>query len=175
MQSTYQDLLDRRSCRKFTADPVPKDLIEKVIQAGLYAPSGMGRQDAIVLAVTNRELRDRLAATNAAVMGAPAGTDPFYGAPVVLVVLARKDCPTHLYDGAAMIANMLNAAYALGLGSCWIHRAKEEFEQPEWRQLLADLGATGDYEGIGHCILGYPAADPAPAAPRKETRVFWAE
>ncbi len=175
MQSTYQDLLARRSCRKFTADPVPKDLIEKVIEAGIYAPSGMGAQDVIIVAVTNRELRDRLSTANAAVMGRPAGTDPFYGAPVVLVVLARKDWPTHVYDGSAAIGNMLNAAYALGLGSCWIHRAKEEFDQPEWKQLLADLGVEGDYEGIGHCILGYPAADPAPAAPRKDDRVFWAE
>jgi nitroreductase len=175
MQETIQDLMTRRSCRKFKANAVPRDLIEQVIQAGIYAPSGMGKQDTIVVAVTNKELRDRLATANAAVAGMPAGTDPFYGAPVVLVVLAKKNCSTHVYDGSGTLCNMLNAAHALGLGSCWIHRAKEEFEQPEFRHLLADLGVEGEYEGIGHCVLGYPAGSAAPAAPRKDGRVFWVE
>lgn len=175
MKETINDLTTRRSCRAFKADPVPRELVEEVIQAGLYAPSGMGAQEAIVVAVTNGELRDRLSAANAAVAGMPAGTDPFYGAPVALVVLARRDCPTHVYDGALTMGNMLNAAHALGLGCIWVHRAKEEFDQPEWRQVLADLGVEGDYEGIGHCLLGYAAADPTPAAPRRDGRVFWAE
>lgn len=175
MEETVRDLVSRRSCRKFKADPVPKDLIDQIIQAGLYAPTGMGRQDTAIVAVTNEDLRDRLSAANAAIMGAPADTDPFYGAPVVLVVLAKRDFPTYVYDGALAMGNMLNAAHALGLGSCWIHRAKEEFDQPEFRQVLADLGMEGNYEGIGHCVLGYAAAEPAEAALRKPGRVFWAE
>ena len=100
--------------------------------------------------------------------------DPFYGAPVVLVVLAPREVGTYVYDGSLVMGNMMLAAHALGLGSCWIHRAKEVFDQPEFKQLLADLGVEGDYEGIGNCILGWPAQDPEPK-PRREGRVFWAE
>ena len=91
-------------------------------------------------------LRDRLSAMNARIMSAPEGTDPFYGAPVVLVVLADRSVPTHVYDGSLVMGNLMLAAHELGLGSCWIHRAREEFDTPEGRQILADLGVEGDYE-----------------------------
>jgi nitroreductase len=174
MDEVIQNMMERRSNRAYKAKPVPRELVEKVIEAGLWAPSGMGRQSPIVVAVTKKELRDRLADANRRIMGAPEGTDPFYGAPVVLVVLADRARPTHVYDGSLTIGNMLNAAHSLGLGSCWIHRAKEEFDEPEFKSLLAELGVTGDYEGIGHVILGYAADEPkAPA--RRPNRVFWAE
>lgn len=174
--STGKDALtvmkERRSIRKYKPEHVAKEVLEQIIEAGLYAPSGMGRQGTIILAVTNKELRDRLSKMNAAVMGTDA--DPFYGAPDVLVVLADKNVPTHLYDGALTMGNLMNAAYELGIGSCWIHRAKEVFDSEEGKQILKELGVTGDYEGIGHCILGY--ADMEPKTPeRKENRVFYAE
>ena len=127
----------------------------------------------ITLAVTNKELRDRLSRMNAAIMGAD--IDPFYGAPVVLVVLANKKCGTYVYDGSLVMGNLMLAAHELGIASCWIHRAKEEFESPEGKQILKDLGITGDYEGIGHCILGYADGEEPKAAPRKENYVIFAE
>ena len=131
----------------------------------------MGRQSPIIIAVTNREMRDRLSAMNAAVMGSQ--NDPFYGAPVVLVVLADKSVGPYLYDGSLVLGNLMLAAHAEGLGSCWIHRAKEEFESAEGKQILRDLGIEGEYEGIGHCILGYPAAPAAEPKPRKENYVYY--
>lgn len=173
MNEVIEAMRDRRSVRAYT-DEVPSDgLIERVVDAGLWAASGRGRQAPIVLAVTDRALRDRLSAMNARIMGAPEGTDPFYGAPVVLVVLADRSVPTHVYDGALVMGNLMLAAHELGLGSCWIHRAREEFDSPEGRQILAELGVEGDYEGIGHCVLGYAAEVPEPK-PRREGRLVWA-
>ena len=173
MNEVIEAMRDRRSVRAYT-DEVPSDeLIERVVDAGLWAASGRGRQSPIVLAVTDRALRDRLSAMNARIMGAPEGTDPFYGAPVVLVVLADRSVPTHVYDGSLVMGNLMLAAHELGLGSCWIHRAREEFDSPEGRQILAELGVEGDYEGIGHCVLGYAAEVPEPK-PRREGRLVWA-
>ncbi len=155
----------RRSIRKFKPDLPPRELIDQIAAAGTYAPTGMGRQSPIILAVTNKEMRDRLSRWNAEIMGTD--TDPFYGAPAVLVVLADRSVPTHVYDGSLVMGNLLLAAHALGLGSCWIHRAKEEFDRPQGKELLKSLGIEGDYEGIGHCILGYVDGDVPPAKERK--------
>lgn len=174
MNEILKAMHDRRSTRKFKPDAVPRELIEQVVDAGIWAPSGMNRQSTIVVAVTNKELRDRLSEANRAIGGWPEGFDPFYGAPVVLIVLARKDVPTHVYDGALAMGNMLLAAHTLGLGSCWIHRAKEEFESDEFKALLTELGVEGDYEGIGHCILGYIEQE-TPAQPRNDARTLWVE
>lgn len=174
MNEVIEAMRKRRSVRAYT-DEVPSDeLVERVVDAGLWAASGRGRQSPIVLAVTDRALRDRLSAMNARIMGAPKGTDPFYGAPVVLVVLADRSVPTHVYDGSLVMGNLMLAAHALGLGSCWIHRAREEFDTPEGKDILAELGVEGDYEGIGHCILGFAAEVPEPK-PRREGRVFYAK
>ncbi len=163
----------RRSCRSFKSDMVPKDIIEKIAEAGTYAATGMGKQSPIIVAVTNKELRDRLSKMNAAVMGSD--RDPFYGAPVVLIVLADRSMPTHVYDGSLVMGNLMLAAHELGVSSCWIHRAKEEFESDEGKEILRSLGIEGDYEGIGHCVLGYAAEEPKEAAPRKEGYVIFAE
>lgn len=171
MNDIIKAMCDRRSVRAYRQDEVPRELIEQVIEAGLWAASGMGRQSPIILAITDRALRDTLAAANAKVMGAD--TDPFYGAPVVLVVLAPRDVPTHVYDGSLVMGNLMLAASTVGLGSCWIHRAKETFELPEFKQVLSELGVDGDYEGIGNCILGWPAEEPEPK-PRRDGRVVWA-
>lgn len=173
MNEILNALKERRSCRKFKPDMVPKALIDQVIEAGLYAPSGRNGQDAIIIAVTDKEVRDRLSAANAKIAGMPEGADPFYGAPVVLIVLAEKNWPTYLYDGSLVMGNLMLAADALGLGSCWIHRAKQEFETEEYQKLLTDLGVLGEYEGIGHCILGYPDMEKPAAPARKEGRVFY--
>ena len=163
----------RRSVRAYT-DEVPSDeLISQVIEGGLWAASGHGRQATIVVAVTNPELRDRLSAMNARIMGTD--SDPFYGAPVVLVVLAPTDVPTSVYDGSLVMGNLMLTAHALGLASCWIHRAKEEFASDEGKAILAELGITGEWEGVGHCILGYAAEAPAAAPARREGRVVWAK
>lgn len=163
----------RRSVRGFKPDAIPSDeLIAEVAKAGTYAPTGMGAQSPIIVAVTNKEVRDRLSKLNAEVMGT--ASDPFYGAPVVLVVLANRSRPTHVYDGTLVMGNMMNAAHALGLGSCWIHRAREVFDSDEGKALLRQWGIEGDYEGIGHCVIGYPAeGQPKAAKPRKPDYVRW--
>ena len=153
MSDIIQGMLDRRSIRAYTDEVPSRELIDQVVEAGLWAASGMNR---IIVAVTNRELRNRLSAMNAEVIG-DSSRDPFYGAPVVLVVLAPRGERNRVYDGSLVMGNLMLAAHALGLGSCWIHRAREEFDTPEGKAILAELGIEGDYEGIGHCILGYPA------------------
>jgi nitroreductase len=175
MNNTGRTMEKRRSIRKFKPDLPDKEDIRLIVEAGLYAPSGMNRQATVTLAITNKEKRDALAEANRKIGGWPEGFDPFYGAPVILLVLADKSCPTGIYDGSLVMGNMMNAAYSLGLGSIWIHRAKEEFELPEYKQLLKDLGIEGEWEGIGHCAVGFAeGASPAPA-PRRDGRAFWIE
>lgn len=152
-QEALEVLKTRRSIRAYQDKMPDRELIEKVLEAGTYAPTGIGDQSPIIVAVTNKQVRDRLSQLNAQVLGVH--SDPFYGAPVVLVVLADKNHPTHLYDGALVMGNLMNAAHAVGLGSCWIHRAKEVFEMAEGKTMLKEWGIEGEYEGIGHCILGY--------------------
>lgn len=170
MESTINDILTRRSVKKYKSAPVPQEIIDKIINAGLYAANGMGAQSPIIIQVTNKEMRDKLSKMNADIMGA--NTDPFYGAPAVLIVLADKNRPTAVYDGSLVMGNLMLAAHALGIGSCWIHRAKEEFESEEGKEILKSLGIEGEYVGIGHCILGYADGEPKPAAERKPGRVF---
>ena len=133
MNDVIKVLKERRSVRKFKRDMPPQDLVDEVIEAGLYAPSGKGQQSAIVIAVTNRDVRVRLRKDNVKIGGWQDDFDPFYGAPVILIVLGKKDWPTHVYDGSLVMGNLMNAAQAVGLGSIWIHRAKEEFEMPEYK------------------------------------------
>jgi nitroreductase len=128
MNDTLKVLETRRSCRNFKPDMIPEETLEQIVRAGTYAPTGMGKQSPIILAVTNKELRDQFSEENRKIMGAPVGMDPFYGAPVILVVLANKAVPTHVYDGSLVMGNLMNAAESLGVASIWIHRAKEEFE-----------------------------------------------
>lgn len=173
MNEVIKAMLERRSVRKYKPDMIPSDLMEQIIQAGLFAANGRGKQSPVIVAVTKKEVRDKLSKMNCKIGGWDSGFDPFYGAQVVLVVLAPKDCPTYIYDGSLVIGNMMLAAYTLGVGSCWIHRAKEEFESPEWKEVLKSLGISGDYEGIGHCILGYANESIGKPTPRKENRVYY--
>ena len=167
------NLLTRRSIRSYRPDMLPREVIEKIAEAGTYAPTGMNRQTPIIVAVTNKELRDRMSRLNAAVLNMD--SDPFYGAPVVLVVLAERSAPNHVYDGSLVMANLMLAAHAMGVGSCWINRAREVFDTDEGKAILRDLGIEGDYEGVGNCILGYTEGEEPQAKPRKENWVYWAE
>ena len=171
MNEVLKNIQTRRSIRSYKPDPVPADIIEQIVTAGTYAASGMNRQSPIIVAITDKAMVEKLAKANAAVMNRD--TDPFYGAPAVLVVLADKSVGTCVYDGSLVMGNLMLAAHSLGVGSRWIHRAKEVFELPEWKEWLKSIGVEGEYEGIGNCILGYPA-DEVPEAPeRRPNRVFY--
>ena len=170
MAETLTTLKTRRSCRAYKPELIEQEKLNAIIEAGTYAATGMGRQSPIIIAVTSKEVRDKLSKMNAAVMGVD--FDPFYGAPELLIVLADKSMPTYIYDGSLVMGNMMNAAADLGVASCWIHRAKEEFESEEGKAMLKGLGITGDYEGIGHLILGYAAKPAADPAPRKADYVY---
>ena len=171
MNDTLKVLETRRSCRNFKPDMISEEQLQEILTAGTYAATGMGKQSPIIVAVTNKELRDKLSAMNAKIMGV--NSDPFYGAPVVLIVLADKSRPTYLYDGSLVMGNLMLEAEAQGVGSCWIHRAKEEFESEEGKEILKSLGIEGDYEGIGHCVLGYADGPEPKAAPRKDSYVYY--
>lgn len=173
MAETLKVLETRRSCRAYKPELIEEEKLQAIIKAGTYAATGMGKQSPIIIAVTNKELRDRLSAMNAKIMGQGEGFDPFYGAPELLIVLANKDVPTYIYDGSLVMGNLMNAAAALDVDSCWIHRAKEEFQSPEGKEILKSLGIEGNYEGIGHLILGYASAALKDAAPRKGDYVYY--
>jgi nitroreductase len=174
MNDTIRDIITRRSVKKYLDKDVPTELIEEVVTAGTYAPTGMNRQSPKIIVVTNRELRDKLSRINASILGIDG--DPFYGAPIVLAVLAKKDVNTRVYDGSLVMENLMIAANSLGLGSCWIHRAKETFELNEGKSILNDLGINDEYEGIGFCILGYAAPDALkPQCARKSDYIVWAK
>ena len=174
MNETLKVLESRRSCRKFKDDMISEADLNAIIKAGTYAPTGMNTQSPIIIAVTNKELRDKISEENRKIGGWKEGFDPFYGAPVILIVLADKAVSAnYIYDGSLVMGNLMNAAEALGLGSIWIHRAKQEFESDFGKQILKDLGITGDFEGIGHVALGYKAEGGVKdAAPRKENYVY---
>ena len=170
MAETLSVLKSRRSVRAYKPELIEEEKLNAIIEAGTYAATGMGKQPPIIIAVTDKEVRDELSKINAKIMGVD--FDPFYGAPEVLVVLANKEEPTYVYDGSLVMGNLMNAAADLGVASCWVHRAKETFETDYGKALLAKLGIEGDYEGIGNLILGYAAAEVSEAAPRKENYVY---
>ena len=171
MNDIIKAIIERRSCKNYKPDAVPQEIIEQIIEAGLFAASGQGKQTPIVLAVSDKETRDKIAEINSKYHPLhPA--DPFYGAPVVLVVLAPKDAGTGVCDGSLVIGNMMLAAHSLEMGSCWIHRAKETFADEEGKEILKKAGLEGEYVGIGNCIIGYSAVPNPPVIPRKENRVY---
>ena len=160
-----ETLYTRRSIKGFTDQMPSQTDIDKITKASTTAPTGMGMQSPLIIVVKNKALRDELSKMNAEILGTTA--DPFYNAPVIIVVLADKSRGTYLNDGSLVMGNMLNAAHAVGLGACWIHRAKQVFESQRGKELLKEWGIEGDYEGIGHIALGYAAVEPKPAKPRK--------
>ncbi|MCF0258392.1 MAG: nitroreductase [Erysipelotrichaceae bacterium] len=165
----YENILSRRSVKGYLDKEVPVEMMEKIVEAGQAAPSGMNKQPTAFIAVQNKELRDELSRMNAAVLAGnnPAyNADPFYGAPAVIAVLANPERPTYLYDGSLAMENLLLAAHSMGLGACWIHRCKEVFETEEGKEILRKLEIPETYEGIGFAIVGYPAREPVPASAR---------
>ena len=175
MSELTKIIKERRSIRKFKSDTVSKELINEIIEAGIYAASGRGKQSSVVIAVTNKELRDRIVAENCKIGGWEEGFDPFYGAPVILIVIADRSVPTAVYDGSLTLGNMMLKAHELGLGSCWIHRAKEEFDSEFGREILKKLGIEGDFEGVGHLALGYADCGVPDIPARNDSRVFYVE
>lgn len=171
MNETLRLIKSRRSVKKYKDTPVKREDIEKIVEAGTWAATGLNKQSPIILVVTNKEVREKLSRLNAG-KDPFHRADPFYGAPCVLVVLADKSVHTRVYDGSLVMGNMLLAAHSLGLGACWIHRAKETFETDEGKQILKELGIEGEYEGVGNCIVGYPDMTPADK-PRKENWVYY--
>jgi nitroreductase len=173
MNETLKVLETRRSCRNFKPDMVKDEEMKAIIKAGTYAATGMGKQSPIIIAVTDKKLRDEISEENRKIGGWDEGFDPFYGAPVILIVLANKEVPTHVYDGSLVMGNLMNAAESLGVASIWIHRAKEEFESDFGKNILKKLGVDGDYEGIGHCAIGYAAEPAKDPVPRKADYVYY--
>ena len=166
MNEVVKCLVERRSCKKYLPKQVDEAALAEILRAGTYAPSGMNRQAAKIVVLQKPEDIAALERMNAAVLGNP-DSHPFYGAPTVLVVLADAKAGTAVEDGSLVLGNLMNAAHALGVGSCWIHRAREEFASGEGKALLKRWGIEGDWVGVGHCILGYAAEPAAPAKPRK--------
>ena len=170
MTNAENVMLARRSVRSYREEQIKDEELARILECGLYAPTGRNRQCVMMVAVQDKETIALMSRLNAAVMGVE--SDPFYGAPTVIVVFADKDVYTHVEDGSLVMGNLLNAAYAVGLGSCWIHRARDVFEMPEGRELMKKWGVPENYEGIGNCIVGYSVDEqPLVAAERKEGRV----
>lgn len=171
MNEVIQCLVSRRSAKGYTDKQVPEAELEQILKAGTYAPNGMGAQAATMIVLQDPQEIAQLQRMNAAVLGDPE-KKPFYGAPTVIVVVADKRVNTYVEDGSLVIGNLMNAAYSLGVDSCWIHRAKEELETPEGQALLKKWGLDENYVGIGHCILGYRSGEERTAIPRKENYVI---
>lgn len=173
MSEVLNQMKARRSIRRYKPDMIPQEILDQIIESGLYAANGRGKQNTIIIQVTDKAMRDTIVKMNCEIGGWEEGFDPFYGAPAMLIVLAKKDWPNRVYDGSLVMGNLMLAAHELGIGSCWIHRAKQEFETEWGKELLKSLGIEEEYEGIGHCALGYIDGDIPEAAPRKENRVFY--
>ena len=173
MNETLKVLETRRSCRNFKPGMIKDEELKAIVRAGTYAATGMGKQSPVIIAVTDKTLRDQISEENRKIGGWGEGFDPFYGAPVILIVLADKAVPTHVYDGSLVMGNLMNAAESLGVASIWIHRAKEEFDSQFGKDILKKLGIEGEYEGIGHCALGYALESANAPAPRKDNYVYY--
>lgn len=169
MNEVIKNMMERRSCRSYREEQIKDEELDLILTAGEWAPTGMGAQSPIIVAVREPKLVKKLSAMNAAVMGNDA--DPFYGAPTVVVVFADTARPTCVEDGSLVLGNMMNAAASLGVASCWIHRAKEVFESEEGKALMKEWGVPESYRGVGHCILGYAASELGKGRPRKENYI----
>lgn len=175
MNQVMYAIKDRRSVRSFKKDRVGKELLKQVVDAGLWAASSMDRQSPIIVAITDPEVLKKLSAVNSEIGGWEKDYDPFYGAPCVIVVLGDASIAPSIYDGSLALGNMMLAAESLGLGSCWIHRAKETFERPEWKEWLKEIGVQGDYIGIGQLSIGYTEGPKPKAHEIKPNRAYYVD
>lgn len=171
MKDTLIDLKTRRSIRNFKKEQIQEEVLKAILEAGTYAPTGMNAQSPLMVVVQEKEQIKKLSQLNAAVMETE--TDPFYGAPTVIIVFADKNRRTCIEDGSLVMGNLMNAAHALGIGSCWINRAREVFDSEEGREIARQWGVTDNYIGIGNCILGYVEGDYPEAKPRKEDYIIY--
>lgn len=172
MNETIKNLIERRSVRKFKDEQIKDEELEIILKAGTYAPTGRGAQSPIMVVVQDKDTIKKLSKMNAAVMGKD-DIDPLYGAPTVVVVLTARDAHTGVEDASLVLGNLMNAAYSIGVNSCWIHRAKEVFDSDEGKALLKEWGVEGDYLGVGHCLLGYADGELPKARKRKENYVYY--
>ncbi len=170
MNETIKTLMGRRSIRKFKPVQIKEEELNTILNAGMYAPSGANQQSALLVVIQDKETLKKLSVMNAAVLGKD--MDPYYGAPTLILVFADKSKITPIEDGSLALGNMFNAAASLGIGSCWVHRTKQMFETQEGKEFLKKWGVTGDYIGVGSCILGYPEGEHPKAAPRKDNFVI---
>ena len=166
MNEAMKNLLERRSVRGYKKDLVPAEVLDEILEAGKYAPSGMGQQKTLMVITQKPELVAKLSKMNADVMGAK--SDPFYGAPTVVIVFADREQGTCVENGSLVMGNLMNAAHAVGVDSCWIHRAREVFDSEEGKALKAEWGVPESYIGIGHCVLGYRSGEYPEAKARKD-------
>ena len=173
MNNTIKDLLERRSVHNFNNIKVEKEKLEIILKTGSYAANGNGQQSARIVVTQNDELVKTISKLNADVMGVK--TDPFYGDTTIVTVLADKNQPTYIEDGSLVLGNIMNAAHALAVDSCWIHRAKEVFATKWGQDFLAKINLSTDFIGIGHCALGYRASDYPIAAKRKDKYIINAD
>lgn len=164
-------MIERRSCRKFKVEQIKDEELQAILEAGKYAATGKGVQSPKMVVIQNPEVIAKLSKWNADIMGVT--SDPFYGAPTVILVLADATRTTAVQDGSLVMGNLMLAAHSIGVASCWINRAKEEFATEEGKALLKQWGIEGDYIGVGHCVLGYPAVDLPKPAPRKDDYVVF--
>lgn len=166
-EAVVNAILTRRSCRSYLPQFPEESLIDQIVEAGTYAASGKSKQPWRIIVIRDAETQARIRQANASFLKADVA-DPFYGAPVYLLVVSERENPNHVYDGTLVLGNMMLCAHALGLASCWINRAREMFDQPEWQAWLREIGLEGDFEGIGFLALGYAAGAPSPRKPRRE-------
>lgn len=163
-------LKTRRSIRSYKPETISEKELDLILEAGTYAPTGMNRQTPIIVATQDKELIDKLEIENAKVLGRE-DAKPFYGATTLVIVFADSEVYTGFEDACLVMGNLMNAAAAIGVGSCWIHRAKQVFETEFGKELKKKWGIDDKYYGVGNCILGYPAETPQ-AKPRKENYII---
>jgi nitroreductase len=163
---TIKDLLERRSIRSYKPEPVSGDILDKILEAGTYAPTARGEQVPVIVSVTDKALQDKIRKMNAAVMNAP--IDTFYGAPDMVLVFAPPSWQNYIQDASCVLTYMMVAAKAYGVGSCWINRELEMFATDEGKALMKEMGLPEDLTGVGALALGYNAGDEPAAHPRKD-------
>ena len=177
MNQTIHDLKTRRSIRKFKDEQISDEDLKTILETGTYAPTGRGAQSPKIVVIQDEEKIKELSAWNRSFfpVEVPKDMDPFYGAKTLLIVLADSDMPTWIEDGASVLAVLVNAAHAVGVGSCWIHRARDEFASPKGKALLKEWGIPERYEGVGHVVLGYPDMEAPEPLPRKEDYIHFVD
>ncbi len=169
MNTALETLYNRRSIRKYKSGQIGEEELEQILKAAVCAPTGMNWQSPTIIAIQNKSEIERMSALIKKQRGTEA--DPFYGAPTVIAVVAKAESPFAVQDGSLAMGNLMNAAEALGLGSCWINRAKDMFAAEEGKAMLREWGVEEECIGVGFCIVGYKDEQPE-IKPRKENYIY---